>query len=81
MFTPEISENKAYHGSCLIARPQSNMLKKLPKILLGYPQNFLPIMHMLFMLPIMLILCSNMNNIDVKVSLLECSIRVFTIQE
>ena len=35
---------------------------------------------MLFMLPIMLVLCSNMKNIDVKFLLLECSIRVFTIQ-
>ena len=39
----------------------------------------LPIM--LFLLPIMLVLCSNMNNINVKILLLECSIRVFAIQE
>ena len=36
---------------------------------------------MLFMLPIMFVLCSNMNNINVKILLLECSFRVFTIQE
>ena len=35
---------------------------------------------MLFMLPIMLVLCFNMKNIDVKILLLECSIRVFTIR-
>ena len=35
---------------------------------------------MLVILPIMLVLCSNMNNIDVKILLLECSIRVFTIR-
>ena len=61
------------------------MLKKLPKMLLEYSQNafgifpkFLPIM--LFILPIMLVLCFNMNNIDVRILLLECSIRVFTIR-
>ena len=41
--------------------------------------NCLPII--LFLLPIMLALCSNMNNIGVKILLLESSIRVFTIQE
>ena len=48
-------------------------------MLLGIPQNFY-ITIMLFMLPIMLVLCSNMNNADVKILLLECSIRVFTIR-
>ena len=36
---------------------------------------------MLFMLPIMLVFCSYMNNINVKILFLECSIRVFTIWE
>ena len=43
------------------------MLKNLPKMFLGIYQNFS-------------LLCSNMNNIDVKILLLECSIRVFTIR-
>ena len=53
----------------------SNMLKKLPKMLLEYSQNFY-----LLCSSIMLVLCSNMNNIDVRILLLECSIRVFTIR-
>ena len=44
----------------------------------GIFPKFLPIM--LFMLPIMLVLWSNMNNINVKILLLECSIKVFTIR-
>ena len=40
--------------------------------------KFLPIM--LSMLSIMLVLCSNVNNIDVKILWLECSIRVFLIK-
>ena len=32
------------------------------------------------MLPIMLVLCSNMNNINVRILLIECSIRAFTIR-
>ena len=40
---------------------------------------FLPIM--LFMLPIMLVLWSNVNNLYVEFLLLECSIRVITIGE
>ena len=44
---------------------------KFPKIL--------PIIT--FMLPIMRALCYNMNNTDVKILLLECSIRVFMIWE
>ena len=42
---------------------------------LAIHQTF-PLYGMLFMLPIMLVLCSNLNNIDVKVL---CSVRVFTI--
>ena len=47
--------------------------KICPKCFWEFPK-ILPIM--LFMLPIMLVLCSNMNNIDIKFLLLECSIRV-----
>ena len=46
-----------------------NVLEKFPK--------FLPIM--LFILPIMLLLFSNINNLDVKILLLESSNTVFTI--
>ena len=48
-----------------------NAFKNFPK--------FLPIM--LFMLPVTFVLCSNVNNIDVKILMLECSIRVFTTRE
>ena len=33
------------------------------------------------MLPIMLVLCSSMNNINVKILLFECSIGIFAIRE
>ena len=49
------------------------MLKNLTKMLSGITQNFY-LCVMLFMLPIMLVLSSNMNNIAIK------SIKVFTMQ-
>ena len=55
---------------CLeIVRPQSNMLKNLiaQNAFENFPK-FVP--FMLFMLPIMLALCSNMNNIHLKVNCL-----------
>ena len=57
-----------------ITRPQSNMLKKLPKMLLEYSQNFYLLCSSSFPL------CFNMNNIDVRILLIECSTRVFTIR-
>ena len=36
---------------------------------------------MLFVFPVMLVLCSNINNVDLRFLLLECFIRVCTIQE
>ena len=60
-----------YTDACI--RPQ---LKKFAQNGYGNFLNFLPIM--LFMLPIMFILCSNMSNIDVcKNLLLECSTRLY----
>ena len=52
-------------------------VQKFAQYVFGNFPKFLPIM--LFMLPIMLVLCSNMNNTDAKILLFECSIRVFTI--
>ena len=51
--------------------------KSCPKYFWNIP-NILLIM--LFQLPIMLVLCFNINNIYVKILLLECSIRVLTIR-
>ena len=51
--------------------------QKIAQNAFGIFPKFLPVM--LFILPIMLVLCFNMNNIDVRILLLECSIRVFMI--
>ena len=72
------ASNNAKKGNLVAIRPQSNMLKKLPQNAFGIFSKFLPIM--LFILPIMLVLCFNTNNIDVRILLLECSIRVFMIR-
>ena len=55
----------------------SQICSKIAQNAFGIFPKFLPIM--LFKLSIMLVLCSNMNNIDVKILLLECFIRIFTI--
>ena len=56
----------------------SQICSKIAQNAFGIFPKFLSIMF--FKLPIMLVLCSNMNNIDVKILLLECSIRIFTIR-
>ena len=61
-----------------VVQASGKYAQKFAQNAFGIFPKFLPIM--LFMLPIMLVLCSNMNNIDVKILLLECSIRVFTIR-
>ena len=45
-------------------RPQSNMLKNFSKMIFWEFPKLLP--NMLSMLPIMLVLCSNMNDFDAK---------------
>ena len=58
---------------------QIHKLKNLPNMLLGISLQYLLCSH--FMLPIVLVLCFDMNNLGVKFLLLECCIRVFTIRE
>ena len=66
-------------------RPQSNVFKNLPKMLLKIFNNFYLSqdthinMHSMLHINI-LVLCSNKNNTNVKILLLECSIRVFMIR-
>ena len=56
------------------------MLRYLPKMLSGISHNsYLLLLIMLFMLPIILVLCCNIKNIALTF-LFECSIRVIMIQ-
>ena len=55
----------------------SQICSKFAQNAFGNFPKFLPIM--LFILPIVLLLCSNMNNMDVKFLFFECSIRVLMI--
>ena len=55
----------------------SQICSKICPNAFGNFPKFLSVMF--FMLPIMLVLSSNMNNTDVKILLLKCSIRVFMI--
>ena len=52
------------------------MLITLQKLICGFLNIFTFVPSML---PIMLVLCSNMNNIAMKILLHECSIRVFSL--
>ena len=45
------------------------------------PKRFWEFPKILPIIVFMFVLCSNMNNIDVKILLIECSIRVFVMRE